>query len=139
MRQELPSNDFEFFICGPRGMMRDLTKALEDWKVPKSNIRTEAFSAPEKVTSPTAENFIVTFARSNREIPWNSRMGSLLELAEANDVLMKSGCKAGSCGECEVAIRGGEVEYVRDAEANCEENCCLACIAVPKSNVVLDA
>ena len=66
-------------------------------------------------------------------------MGSLLELAEANDVLMKSGCKAGSCGECEVAIRGGEVEYVRDAEANCEENCCLACIAVPKSNVVLDA
>lgn len=139
VQQELPSNEFEFFICGPRGMMRELTQALNDWKVPKSNIRTEAFSAPEIITSPRSENLMVTFAKSNREIPWNATMSSLLELAEENDVPMKSGCRAGSCGECEVAIRAGEVEYVREAEADCEEHCCLACIAVPKSNVVIEA
>ena len=141
LKQELPSNKFVFFICGPRHMMDDLTAGLARWGVPDSAINTEAFGAPGPPSAKlaSAEDLEVTFAKSERTIPWDSKTNNILEFAEQNEISMDFGCRAGSCGECQVAVRKGEIDYLTKPRFNCEENCCLTCIAIPKSSVVLEA
>jgi ferredoxin len=63
----------------------------------------------------------------------------LLELAEKNGVNIDSGCRAGNCGTCAVAIKSGEVKYLHEPGADVEAGSCLTCIAVPKTALVLDA
>ena len=48
------------------------------------------------------------------------------------------GCRAGNCGACLLAIRDGEVSYLDEAGAEPEDGSCLACISVPKSDLILD-
>ena len=66
-------------------------------------------------------------------------LGSLLEFAEANDIAIDSGCRAGSCGSCVTAIKSGDVEYLTAPGTPPESGCCLTCISIPKSYLVLDA
>ncbi len=80
----------------------------------------------------------VTFTRSNRTLVWPGA-GSLLEFAEANGIQIDSGCRAGNCGTCVTAIRDGQVEYLSPPGAEIEKGSCLACIAMPKSALSVDA
>jgi len=63
----------------------------------------------------------------------------LLELAEANGVAIDFGCRAGNCGTCVTALKSGEVGYVCEPGAPPDKGSCLACIAVPRGNITLDA
>ncbi len=142
LRQHLPSNNFDYFICGPPPMMDSVTSALLDWGVPKSDIHFEAFGpASTKVTidETSTVELEVEFARSATSCTWNPAAGSLLDIAESNDVMLDSGCRAGSCGSCLTAIREGEVEYTIEPGIPVREGSCLTCIARPKTKVVLDA
>ena len=46
---------------------------------------------------------------------------------------------AGNCGTCVTAIKEGEVSYLSEPGAAPNEGSCLACIAIPKSRLVLDS
>ncbi|MDB6027004.1 MAG: hypothetical protein JWM68_3227, partial [Verrucomicrobiales bacterium] len=48
LKDLLPSNHFEFFICGPPKMMEDASIKLAEWGVPKNRINFEAFGAPAR-------------------------------------------------------------------------------------------
>ena len=63
----------------------------------------------------------------------------LLELAEANGVVIDSGCRVGNCNTCLTAIKAGAVRYVREPDTMPEEGSCLTCIAIPNGDLVLDA
>ena len=52
---------------------------------------------------------------------------------------IESGCRAGSCGVCSVAIKSGSVDYVKEPDAPPEGGSCLTCICRPKGDLVLDA
>jgi len=144
----LEVNNFEFYVCGPPPMMESLTKGLSQWGVPDQRIHFEAFgpASVRKVASATdavpseASATEVTFVRSNKTVPWSSGAGSLLELAEANGIRIDSGCRAGSCGTCVTAIRDGRVDYLGGSpDFDIEKGSCLACVAVPKGALSLDA
>ena len=143
----LPSNNYEFYVCGPPPMMESLTADLSDWGVPEGDIFFEAFgpasvkkTAPapgSAVVAPTGQ--VVTFARSNKKMTWDGSHGSILEMAEANGVELDFGCRAGSCGTCITAVKTGEVSYVEEPGSRPESGSCLACISVPKTDLALDA
>ncbi len=148
-KQLLPSNNYEYYICGPPPMMEALTTGLRAWGVPDDHVHFEAFgpasvkkataaTAPAQ-TDKTAVQFKVKFVKSDAEAVWKSGIDSLLELAEENDVVIDSGCRAGNCGSCETAIRSGEVRYMVEPSAVPEPGTCLACIAIPASDLELDA
>ena len=84
-------------------------------------------------------NVTVRFLKSGREVTWDPGASSLLEFAERNEISIDSGCRAGSCGSCVTAIVSGEIDYLSDPGAPPDEGCCLTCISVPKTDVVLDA
>lgn len=145
LKHKLPSNNFEFYICGPSQMMHDLTTFLRDWGVPPKDIHQEAFGATSvaqllrpKCVPAEGETFNIRFARSGKSVTWKEGDGSLLELAENHDVPIDSGCRAGNCSSCLVAVRKGEVCYLNEPGAPPESGSCLTCITVPTSDMELD-
>jgi ferredoxin-NADP reductase len=150
LKRLLPSSNYTFFICGPPPMMDQLLKDLKAWGVPEGQITIEAFGpktvkrvAPNieggPATRPSGPAIEVTFAKSGKTCQWDGDTGSLLECAEKHGVAINFGCRAGNCGTCLTAVKQGEVDYLVEQGAKPEAGSCLACIAVPKTSVVLDA
>jgi ferredoxin-NADP reductase len=146
LRAVLPSNNFQFYVCGPGQMMETLVPALWEWGVPESHVHFEAFG-PASVKSGKAkqsqgiliEPIKVRFERANRTAMWDGSFASLLEFGEAAGVAMPSGCRAGSCGECITAVRGGAVTTIKTPGISVPPGHCLTCISAPSGELVLDA
>ena len=149
-KQLLPSNNYDYFLCGPGPFMESITDDLRAWGVPDGWVHYEAFgpasvkkaAPPEVKKSLTQAPFAgieVTFAKSGQVAVWDSAYGSLLELAEGRGIKIDAGCRAGNCGSCLVAVKEGEVEYLGGHGAEAERGSCLACICKPKGKLVLDA
>ncbi len=147
MKSHLPSNNFDFYMCGPGEMMKGLTLELGSWGVPESRIHFETFgpSSVKKLGSvtrppmPIDKIFAITFKRSGKQVDWTGACANLLELAEQAGIPIPSGCRAGNCGTCAVAFQKGEVSYVQPPGSPPEPGTCLTCVATPKADMVLDA
>ena len=144
VRAVLPSSNFHFYICGPGALMETLVPALWEWGVPESHVHFEAFG-PASVKSAArtrgqmAEPCEVRFERSNRAAIWDGTFTSLLEFGEEAGVAMPSGCRAGSCGECMMAVRCGAVASLKQPGIAVPAGQCLTCISAPAGALVLDA
>jgi ferredoxin-NADP reductase len=144
VREVLPSNNFQFYVCGPGSLMESLVPALWAWGVPESHVNFEAFGpASVKGTSRRPETRAVAcevrFERSGREAMWDGSFASLLEFGESLGIVLPSGCRAGSCGECMTAIRKGKVAPIKQPGIPLPAGHCLACISVPTEAISLDA
>ncbi|NND81684.1 MAG: 2Fe-2S iron-sulfur cluster binding domain-containing protein [Gammaproteobacteria bacterium] len=147
MQEVLPSMNYDYYICGPGPMMNSITEGLEAAGVEKNHVHYESFgpaSVKPKTPPPTAEadsgvSFKVMFAKSNKELDWQPSSGTILDFAEANGINMDCGCRAGSCGTCTIAVREGTFDYIDEISAETEAGSCLACMAVPKDRLVIDA
>jgi hypothetical protein len=148
-KQLLPSNNYDYFLCGPGPFMETITEDLRKWGVPDAWVHFEAFgpasvkrtAKPEAkvgVTVPPTGGIDVTFAKSGRTLTWQGSGLSLLDLADENQIKIDAGCRAGNCGSCLVAIKSGTVEYL-GAHADVEDGSCLACVCRPASALVIDA
>lgn len=146
LRRTLPLAGYQFYLCGPQPMMQSLVSGLEALGIPPADIHCEAFgpaSLPGRqpaTRNPPPENAIahqVYFSRSGRRVTWQTGAGSLLELAEAEEIEVDSGCRAGGCGACQTRIESGEVHYEEQPDADIESGHCLLCTSTPKSDLVL--
>ena len=113
-----------------------------EWGVPAEHIQYEAFG-PATVRGLDHGNYAppcnVQFARSGRTLRWTGAESSLLELAEQNGVPLDSGCRAGNCGQCRVMIAAGQARYAKRPGVELMEGECLACIAWPHGDLIVDA
>lgn len=148
LKQLLPSNNYEYFLCGNGAFMKSITDGLEAWGVPESSVHFEAFgpATVKKKTAPAPSATLIagpqpqiTFSKSGKTLPWEPGLLNLLDFARDKEVRLDSGCCAGSCGSCLVAIQSGEVEYIKPPDTQPENGSCLACICRPKGDLVLDA
>ena len=148
IKELLPSSNFEYYLCGNGAFMKSITDGLELWGVPEKDVYFEAFgpaTVKKKAAPATAVEVMqqsklqVTFARSGKTLAWEPSAANLLEFAQAQGVRIDSGCCAGSCGSCLVAIKSGTVDYLKPPDAEPEHGTCLTCICRPKGDLVLDA
>lgn len=153
LNQVLPSNNFDYFMCGPIPFMDSLEAGLQEWGVPKEQIHLEAFGSPKKVRPPVATNAgangdegtnvpagpPVQFASSGKAIAWDPGYECLLDMAEANGINVESGCRAGNCGTCALAVKSGTVKYSEPPDLVPDVGMCLPCVCIPDGPVVLDA
>jgi len=148
LKEILPSNNFEYYLCGSGAFMKSLTDGLEAWGVPDSVVHFEAFgpaTVKKKTAAPSPSETVhlakinVTFARSNKTVRWEPSAENILEFAKAQGVKIDSGCCAGSCGSCVVAIKSGDVDYLKKPDATPEAGSCFTCVCRPKNDLVLDA
>ncbi len=146
LRTTLKLMRYQFYVCGPRPMMESLVPGLEDWGVDSADIYYESFGPASIIRHTKAEQAVVatqpitvTFGRSGKSIPWDVSADSLLAFAEANDIEVESGCRAGSCGACQTAVISGELDYNQEPDADIVPGHCLLCISTPKNDLTLDA
>jgi hypothetical protein len=153
IKSYLQSTNYQFYICGPPAMMETMNKQLLQWGVAEQDIHSEAFgpaTISKALAKPPVSGSIsskateesrtsITFAKSGKRCDWSPSVGNLLDFAEANGIKIDSGCRAGNCGTCVVAVKSGKIQYVTEHGAELEEGTCLTCIAAPEGNVVLDA
>jgi len=147
LRKILPNNEYLFYLCGPPPFMDSLFEGLKEWDVPESRINFEAFGPAtikkkRALQTPAKSAYaaaVVNFSASGKKLNWKAECDSLLELAEANEIVIDSGCRAGSCGSCEPGLISGQVRYVDGAQPTCPPDRCLVCIAQPQGSVELGA
>ncbi len=145
LREKLPANNFDYFMCGPGPMMADLNEGLLAWGVPEESIHLEAFgpASVKRTAPPTGEpaspQLKVSFSRTKKDAAWDGQAESLLDLALAEGVPIAYGCRAGNCGTCKTAIKSGKAKHRKKPGCEVEAGTCLTCIALPESDLSLDA
>ncbi|MBI2422468.1 MAG: 2Fe-2S iron-sulfur cluster binding domain-containing protein [Candidatus Hydrogenedentes bacterium] len=146
MKQTLPHNNYDYFICGPGPMMTGMERGLLEWGVPKQNVHWESFGgAPAAAPAPAIAGVAhkVVYAHSGKELTWHGE-ASLRTLAKANkykEKKIKYACGQGKCGSCHTALKSGTVCYpgTQPAFPGLQAGYCLPCIAVPETSIELDA
>lgn len=149
IRRIVPTGVYDYYLCGPGGMMEQLVEGLLAAGVPEERILYEAFGPAsvrkmhkhdEPATSVASAGPLPTvkFATSHQQVDWDNHCDSLLDLIEELGVAIDSGCRAGNCGMCAARVLEGDIETVKQPGAAAPDGYCLACISVPKSPLVLE-
>jgi ferredoxin-NADP reductase/MOSC domain-containing protein YiiM/ferredoxin len=147
------TRDSDFYLCGPPSFLEQLTRGLKTWGADSTRIYQEVFgpeapmtpgiarSSRPSVHAPAGEPGIgpqISFIRSGLTVPWDSRLASLLELAEACDVPVQWSCRTGVCHTCECALIGGTVNYQPEPLEPPATGNLLICCSTPSGEVEVD-
>ncbi|HWF02174.1 MAG TPA: 2Fe-2S iron-sulfur cluster-binding protein, partial [Candidatus Angelobacter sp.] len=142
----------DFYLCGPTSFMQSMHDGLRDWGVLAGNVHAEVFGVLEGITPGMARvnhtphlpqgapgsGPSVSFARSGITVAWDSKFGSLLELAEACDVPVRWSCRTGVCHICMTGLINGSVRYSPEPLERPAPGNLLMCCSQPDVNVILD-
>lgn len=86
--------------------------------------------------------FKITFQKSGKTFDWESSFNNVLDFAEDKGIQMESGCRMGVCGSCKVKLISGTVTMETEdglEDADKADQMILPCVAVPESDLVIDA
>ena len=125
-----------FYLCGPASMIQELTADLQARGVHGFDIFCELFSATVSRGHLPAASAKIILKQSAVTLDWHPESGTILDLAEANGIKMRSGCRVGQCENCSVGIVKGKVAYLGEARPQYDSEC-LTCQAVPDGDVIL--
>ncbi|HXZ07400.1 MAG TPA: pyridoxamine 5'-phosphate oxidase family protein [Paraburkholderia sp.] len=143
LKEALPFDDYDFYLCGPSAFMQNLYDGLRGLNIADARIHAEAFGpaslrrtadagAPAISTRQPAEAPVpVVFAKSGKETQWTPGAGTLLELAEASGLAPEFSCRGGSCGTCRTRVVEGAVAYPVPPAIHVAEGEALICCSVP--------
>lgn len=145
--------DADFYLCGPPRFLEEIQSGLSAWGVPWPRVHAELFGStpaltpgiagvtaalPHRPDGPAGGGPMVTFSRSSLAVPWDSRFGSLLELAEACAVPVRWSCRSGVCHNCESGLIEGELVYAPEPLDPPADGNALICCATPRTAIELD-
>ncbi len=145
LKQVLPFDDFDFYLCGPQPFMQSLYDGLTATGIWAERIHYESFgpatvleqttdTPPPKAVGEMASGPVkVRFAKSEIDTEWTPESGTLLELAEAKGLSPAFSCRTGLCGVCASRIQCGTVDYTEEPTAHFAENEVLICCSTPRS------
>ena len=150
LKELLPDNDMDFYLCGPLPFMHSLIKGLWEWGVPERRIRFEVFGPDaltiegtrpkhrQKKKAAGEEVFEIGFSQSGITAQWDPESENLLNFAEEQGVFPDFSCRAGICQTCAYELLEGEVNYNFEPLAPPYPGQVLLCCTRPKSNLLID-
>ena len=153
LKQVLPFDDYEFYLCGPTPFMRSLYCGLLALGVSDTRIHYEFFGPGSLLTEEagpcgqaparTADQELggelqVTFARSGVTATWDPKCETILDLAEHHGLSPDYSCRSGICHTCMCELVDGEVEYLEEPLDPPDSGSVLICCSRPKSSLVID-
>jgi len=135
-----------YFLCGPGGMIDEVSKELNNHNVDSALIHSEQFLSEGQVisskqkTSKLDSGVRVTIdgVTSHYEIKQGDEK-TLLDAALAADIKMPYSCKAGVCATCRCQLVEGEVEMINNyslEDWELEKGYILSCQSIPKTKKI---
>jgi len=125
------------YTCGPAGLMDAVVNAAEALGWPAETIHVERFGAgPRKGDEP----FEAVCQQSGKTVQV-AATEHLLDCLERAGIEVPFGCRAGSCGTCEVGVLAGTIihrDSVLSAAERAEGKKMLACVSRGKGRLTLD-
>jgi ferredoxin len=109
-------DDTMVYACGPTPFLDAITAATEHW--PSGTVRFERFY-PLDLADIVNTDFEIELARSSKVLAVPADRTILSVLKDAGIPVLSS-CTEGTCGTCEVAVLGGQIDH-RDAVLSPEE------------------
>ena len=147
LKQVLPFDDFDFYLCGPTPFMRSLYGGLRSLGVAEDRIHYEFFDpasvlkevsdVQRKAIAGSEDAVEVTFARSGLTVRWDPTFDNLLDFAESQGLSPDFSCRSGICNTCKCTLEDGEIEYSEEPLDEPNSGDVLICSAKPKTNLVI--
>jgi ferredoxin-NADP reductase/predicted pyridoxine 5'-phosphate oxidase superfamily flavin-nucleotide-binding protein len=144
LKSLLPFDDYDFYFCGPPPFMQAMYEGLKNLNVADERIHYEFFGPGATLLreKPGLSDGLVgdvkdrqpvkvQFAKSGKEVTWEPSKGTLLELAESEELLPAYSCRSGICHTCSTNILAGDVDYVDPPLAAPEAGQALICCSYP--------
>lgn len=140
------------FICGPEAMMQDVSAALQDHGMNKTNIKFELFGAaqqgraarpPSAGTATVADrqcDAVITIDGVTRSVKIPPTGQSILDAALAADLGAPFSCRAGVCSTCKARVVSGEFEMLANyalEDYEIERGYVLTCQAYPQGDKII--
>ena len=153
LKQVLPFDDYEFYLCGPTPFMRSLYCGLLSHDVSEERIHYEFFGPASvlkeeagpatSALAPSAEaeltaDIQISFARSGVSADWDPACESILDLAERHGLNPDYSCRSGICHTCACELIEGEVEYFEEPLDEPDPGSVLICCSRPKTSLVIE-
>lgn len=89
-------------------------------------------------TAETGQSYVITLLTSGRQIEYQEKTGSLLDVLERNRVILEFQCRSGYCGSCRCRMTKGTVVYFQKPLALINDGEVLPCSCLPASDIELD-
>lgn len=137
-----PGQDYTFFLCGPQGMMTQLTDELRSRGVSPQNLITEAFSQTGSVDPHTLPPVQAQVRYAGQTYTYH-RTQSLLSFLEDHGHALPYGCRSGACGTCAVTLKGKAISIhqipadLAAAADAVEKRRMLSCICYPLGDLTV--
>ncbi len=150
LKQLLPDQAMDFYLCGPPPFMKSLFQDLRAWGVPESRIRYELFGPASLLTEGTrvplrkakpvagAADFEVVFLKSGATARWDPDYDNLLDFVEDQGIYPEFDCRSGICQSCMHELLEGEVDYAVEPLDPPYPGQVLLCCARPRTDLVID-
>jgi ferredoxin-NADP reductase len=126
------------YVCGPEQMIAQFTETARSYGYPPNSIHFERFTPQiPKQRHP----FQVTLQKDGRtlEVPADQ---SVLDVLQKAGIKVRSSCRVGACGTCEIPVISGEIDHFdtflteSERESNRTMLCCVS--RARSSRLVLD-
>ncbi|MEU6851410.1 2Fe-2S iron-sulfur cluster-binding protein [Actinacidiphila alni] len=132
-----------YYVCGPEPLMDTVQGVLQELGVPDERLHQERFTASTAV-SPGAAAPQEMRIESDGSLVGTTVVEpgqTLLDAGLAAGLPMPYSCTVGSCGECMVRVRSGEVTHPEHTCLTAQQKAkghVLTCVSCPLSKVTLD-
>lgn len=140
------SENTDYFICGPEGMIAAVKEGLESSNISKDQINIEYFASPktekpktETVVSGEVNEVTLILDGESHQVTLNAQE-TILEAGERIGIDPPFSCQSGVCTTCKAKVMQGEVSMENNfglGEDEVEEGFVLACICTPKTSGVV--
>lgn len=126
------------YACGPEPLLRAVERACQELNLAAP--RVERFTPVDTPSDSVDSSFVVELQQSNR-IVTVGHDASILQTLESVGVTVPFSCRQGTCGTCETAVLGGEVDH-RDSILTDDEKAAndtmMICVSRGRGKLTLD-
>tara|TARA_B100000795_G_scaffold58537_1_gene38944 strand:+ start:5527 stop:6741 length:1215 start_codon:yes stop_codon:yes gene_type:complete len=123
-----------YCLCGPNGMMDDISHGLTQQGVPASNIHFERFGITNDLFS--EDKFSIDI-KGSKSIFFQSHR-TLLDAMEEQGVEIQSECRTGECGQCKIKIQKGTTKRLIKTDVPLNKGEVLSCCSIPESDLQIE-
>ncbi len=133
----------DYYLCGPEGMMKEVTEALSDKGVSSKKIHREIYHTSvvdeEEDIELLPREVTIIFQGEEHKLLIDPEK-SILQTALDSGLELPNSCQFGNCSTCKAKLLSGKLQLIEQtalSEDELEQGFCLTCVGHPVTDGVV--